>query len=230
MSNNDYISVVYEEKRTPKTDYPFLLAEYLCKRFSLDNDARLLEVGCGRGDFLRAFKESGLQCRAVDLSSSAIQLNSPEFEVKQLDVSCQPLPFHDDCFDTVFSKSLIEHMWDASYLIAEIHRVLRPGGIVITLTPDWVSQMETFYEDYTHCRPYTTESLQDLLVVSGFKDIHTELFHQHPLIWKSPFFRVLANFIGHLLSTRRARKLSQITGVKYFRWAVELMVLGVGYK
>ena len=45
----------------------------------------------------------------------------------------------------------------------ESWRVLKPGGRLIALTPDWKSQMKTFYNDYTHVRPYTVDSLGDLL-------------------------------------------------------------------
>jgi SAM-dependent methyltransferase len=229
MGSMDYVSLVYDEKRTPKTDYPSCLATYLCQRFSLSPGSRFLEIGCGRGDFLRAFQGAGLQCSAVDRASSAVH-DSGELDIRLVDASKEPLPFADQCFDTVYSKSLLEHMWDATFLMSEIRRVLRPGGICLILTPDWVSQMATFYEDFTHCRPYTKDSLRDLMKVSGFKSVGTELFSQHPLIWSHSFHRWLAVLLRALLSTRQARKLSRVSGIKFFRWAVELMVLGYGYK
>ncbi len=230
MSARDYVNIVYDEKRTPKTDYPSQLVQYLCDRFGLLPGAQLLEIGCGRGDFLKAFKDAGLLCSAVDQCLSGVEAQGQEFDLRSADVSRQPLPYNDASFDIAYSKSLIEHMWDATHLLAEIRRVLRPGGICLILTPDWVTQMETFYEDYTHCRPYTVDSLRDLMVVSGFREVKTELFHQHPLIWNHLAYRILAAALGLVLSTRHARRLTRLTGIKFFRWAVELMVLGVGYK
>jgi cyclopropane fatty-acyl-phospholipid synthase-like methyltransferase len=51
----DYISAVYDEKRTPKTDYPSQLIAYLIDRFALKTGVRFLEIGCGRGDSLLVF-------------------------------------------------------------------------------------------------------------------------------------------------------------------------------
>ena len=54
---NDYVSIIYDNKRTPKTDYPKQLIKYLSKRFDLHDNSKLLELGCGRGDFLFEFQK-----------------------------------------------------------------------------------------------------------------------------------------------------------------------------
>jgi ubiquinone/menaquinone biosynthesis C-methylase UbiE len=225
----DYVAITYDEKRTPKTDYPLQMAKYLANRFNLKSGATFLEIACGRGDFLRAFNCIGMQCTAVDISQSAIDLNK-DFGAKLCNVSCEELPFSDNSFDIVYSKSLVEHMWDATFLMSEIRRVLKPGGLCITMTPDWVSQMPVFFEDYTHCRPYTLDSLRDLMISSKFLTVKSEFFCQHPLIWNSKIHAFLAKIIRMLISTPKARKITEKTGIKFFRWSVELMILATGYK
>ena len=54
--NDSYLDTIYNEKRTPKTNYPYQLARHLSHRFSFRESGKLLELGCGRGNFLLAFK------------------------------------------------------------------------------------------------------------------------------------------------------------------------------
>ena len=229
MKKHDYVSVVYNEKRTPRTDYPSKLTSYLLNRFDMKQGIKLLEVGCGRGDFLEAFQELGVDCCGIDLCESAVQ-NFEHLQIKEVDVSKDPFPFEDNIFDIVYHKSLIEHLYSPDHLMRETYRVLRPNGRVIILTPDWVSQMKVFYEDFTHCRPYDVSSLSDVLQVYGFSEIKTELFYQLPVLWRHPSLKILGKLLQIVLSTPNARRLTRISGIKFFRWSVELMVLGTGVK
>ena len=229
IGKNDYVSVVYDEKRTPKTDYPLELASYLFTRFDMKEGAKLLEIGCGRGDFLEAFRELGVDCYGLDLAESAVK-KLRHLQVKKADVSKEPFPFEDDTFDIVYHKSLIEHLYSPEHLMRETYRVLKPGGRVIILTPDWVSQVKVFYDDFTHCRPYNMASLHDVLQVYGFSEITTERFYQLPVLWSTPGLKMPCKLLQIVLSTPNARRLAKISGIKFFRWAVELMVLGNGVK
>lgn len=226
---NDYISVVYDENRTPRTEYPFKLASYLFQRFKMRKGERLLEIGCGRGEFVSAFQSLGLDCHAVECSQFSLK-ELRHIKIKEADISKDRLPYDDNAFDMVYHKSLIEHLYVPDNLMRETLRVLKPGGRVIILTPDWVSQMKVFYEDFTHSRPYDVTSLTDLLKVYGFNDAHAELFYQLPILWHSPGIKTLSRLLRVIIPVPFARKITRITGVKFFRWSVELMVLGSGVK
>lgn len=225
----DYVSVVYDEKRTPKTDYPDRFTRYLLGRFNIKPGFKLLEIGCGRGEFLESFQKAGLDCYGINLSSYCSD-NKINLKVRCQDVSRENISYPDNFFDVVYHKSLLEHLYSPEILMKETFRVLKPNGLVIILTPDWVSQMKNFYEDFTHCRPYTRSALQDALEIFGFSDVHTELFYQYPAVWKYPVLKVISRLLRLLISTSLARKLTRLTKIKYFRWSVELMVLGYGKK
>lgn len=225
----DYLSVVYNEKIIPRTTYPLKLACYLCTRFNLKKNYRLLEIGCGRGEFLESFKNFGLECTGTDISDYSVS-RLASFDVKKIDISREKLPYEDNTFDVVFHKSLIEHLYSPENLMKETYRVLKRGGLVIILTPDWVSQMKVFYEDYTHNKPYDKNSLKDLLEIHNFSRIKSENFYQLPILWKYPILKIFSVFLRILLSTPTARRLSKITKIKFIRWSVELMVLASGYK
>lgn len=225
----DYLSVTYSEARAPKTDYPRQLIAYLIERFQIKPGAKLLELGCGRGDFLRAFAAAGLDCHGVDRVSSAQDL-SANLKVSTCDIANEPLPYADASFDVVYHKSVIEHFSSPEHLMRETHRVLKPGGKCIILTPDWVSCMRVFFEDITHIRPFDRAALRDTYLLFGFRNFTTELFYQLPVLWKFPFLKLLSKFFGVIMNEQTARRLTGITGIKFFRWSVELMVLGYGEK
>lgn len=221
-----YTSVVYNETRTPITKYPDQLAGYLIKRFGLKPGNRLLELGCGRGDFTSAFKRAGLTCSGVDREPS----NIPGVEVKKCDLSKDPLPFEDESFDVVYHKSVIEHLYQPDHIMDETRRILKKGGKLIFLTPDWERQLKIFYEDITHCRPYNTTAVKDMLSMWEFENNLAEKFYQYPLFWRWPIFKFSGALFNPFLSVKLARWFTYKTNKKFFQFSIETMVLGYGVK
>lgn len=155
----DYVSVIYAEKRTPKTDYPGKFIRYLLGCFNIKSGSKLLELGCGRGEFLKLFQDSGIDAYGIDISDFCSK-NMPELKVKCMDILKDDIPYPDNFFDVVYHKSFLEHFYSPEKIMKETQRVLKPGGVTIILTPDWESQIKTFYEDFTHSRPYTKAALK----------------------------------------------------------------------
>ena len=67
MSN--YLKVTYSRKNRPYTDYPPKLVKFLFDKFSLKPGMKILEPGCGRGEFLKIFKDLGLEATGLDISN-----------------------------------------------------------------------------------------------------------------------------------------------------------------
>lgn len=226
---NNYLSVVYDLKRTPKTVYPAQLIEYLTKRFKIGSNSTILEIGCGRCDFLIEYAKLGHNCYGVD--REVMDENILEnIKLSYIDISRDKLPYPDEYFDLVYHKSVLEHFYTPDNLMSESMRVLKKGGKLIILTVDWISQMKNFYEDYTHSRPYTLNGLNDLLKIYNLKNIETDLFYQIPSVWRYPILKIVCNFFSIFLDVYKARKLTEITKCKFFRWSVEHMLLGYGEK
>ena len=219
----DYVAVIYDRQARPVTKYPDQLAEYLCQRFSIARGSKLLDVGFGRGDFLRAFARRGVEVAGVDQSTAALE-GCADLSVSRCNAGAEPLPFADASFDVVFHKSLLEHLGNPEPLMDETMRVLKAGGQLISLVPDWISQMAIYYDDHTHRRPYTTVGLRDLIVMTGFEDAQAELFYQLPAVWNRPALRLFSRLLQVFVRPEHRPK------APFVRWSVELMILGTGKK
>ena len=177
--------------------YPIKLCQLLCDKFVRSTTRRLkiLDIGCSKGILLEAFSTvRNFECYGIDLRDE----NAPGMVFRQCNIENEAIPFEDDFFDVIFTKSVVEHVYDTDNFLSEAKRVLKPGGAFICMTPDWKSQMHTFYNDYTHVKPFTRKGLQDAMLINGFKDVSSEYFYQLPFIWRYPFLKFVPMFqINH---------------------------------
>lgn len=216
-----YLSTFYDLKSKPYTSYPELLTKYLFERFNLTTGSCLLEPGVGRGEHLKLFNKLGLDVEGFDVTKDAIDY-SPELNITILDSDNDKWPYEDSTFDIVYSKSFIEHLNDPTKYVRESFRVLKPGGLLLTLTPDWEVNYKKFYDDYTHIKPFTKISLHNIQVAEGFEDVKVYKFRQLPIVWKYPALNWVCATIAPFVPVR--------TNQKFLRWSRELMLVGIGKK
>jgi len=217
----DYLNVVYSEQSRPYTDYPPKLCAHLFEIFGMRPQMRFLEAGCGRGEFLRHFKRLGLNTFGLDISPQAGAFN-PDIEIKTCDIENEPIPYPDDFFDVVYSKSLIEHLSYPDRYLKEALRILKPGGRLLTLVPDWEANHKTYFDDYTHRTPFTCVSLADIYKMTDFQDISVRKFRQLPIVWRYPAMNLLCALIAPFVPVR--------TEIKFLKWSRELMLIASGIK
>jgi len=219
----DYVAVVYNEEEKPFTTYPDRLARYLVTRYELAKGMKILDLGCGRGEFLRGFIRCGLNGYGLDQSSIAKSI-CPEDEILQSDLENEPLPYDDNTFDIVFSKSVLEHFYYPEKLVMEVYRIVKPTGLVITMVPDWESVYKTFYEDYTHRTAFTINSLKDIFLINGFDNVKVEKFRQLPFLWSLPWLRPFCSLVA-FIAPRSLRPYS-----KLIKFSQEIMLLSTAVK
>lgn len=223
-NEHDYVAVVYNEHDRPFTTYPDQLTRYLFNRYNIEPSPKMLDIGCGRGEFLRGFLRCGAQGYGVDRSYAAATL-CPDAELRTADLENEALPFEDDFFDVVFSKSVIEHFYYPERLMKEIYRVLKPGGLVITLCPDWEFNYQIYFEDYTHRTPFMRSSLRDIQLIHGFENIRVEYFRQLPILWGRGSMLLPVAELTRIISPSFLRKYS-----KWVRFSKEVMLLSSATK
>lgn len=93
----------------------------------------LLEVGCGMGMDSVRLANCGFRVTAVDLTEAALALARDYAAKRRVDIdfrlgNAEALEFEDAAFDAVYSFGVLHHTPDIERAIAEVHRVLRPGG------------------------------------------------------------------------------------------------------
>ena len=214
-----YLGIVYSKEKRPYTDYPSHMCRHLAEKFAMAKGQRLLDIGCGRGDFTKGFKNLGLEVAGIDREKGdSAMLQEIDVRISE-DMEKNPFPFDDASFDVVFSKSVIEHLWKPDKFMQETRRVLKPGGRIVAMVPDWQSQMFIFYDDPTHVHPYTVSGLKDLLFMHGFQNAEAELFYQLPILWKYPAVKIVAQALQVLGPVKKIEK------NKFIRWSRELMIL-----
>ncbi|HEX8845856.1 MAG TPA: methyltransferase domain-containing protein [Pyrinomonadaceae bacterium] len=140
-------------------------------------DKGVLDIGCGRGEWLELLKEEGIAARGVEINS----LLADEARVRGLEVIVEDalmylreLPF--ESLNVVTGFHFIEHLRFETLmeLLDEIARVLRPNGLLIFETPNpknLVVGACNFYSDPTHVKPLFPETVRFILSNRGFADV-----------------------------------------------------------
>ena len=213
-----YLNSYYNPSSKPHTGYPEKLVKYLVSEFSLQNKS-LLEAGVGRCEHLDLFHKLGLSTSGFDSDPIALKYNS---SIKIFDCESDIWPYNDNSFDILYSKSFIEHLTDPSCYFKQAYRILKPGGIILSLTPDWEVNYKKFYDDFTHKSPFTYVSLQNIMHYSGFLDTSVFKLRQLPITWRYPILNPVLDLLIPFIPVR--------TTSKYLRWSRELMLIGIGYK
>lgn len=218
---NNYLKITYPNINSNL--YPKQLSAYIFAKY-LAPDKSLLDFGSGTRDYLMAFESLGLHVWGVDKYSYNGR------KVLKCDIDKQAIPFNDNFFDYIFTKSVIEHINNPEHMFKELYRVLKPNGTIIILTPDWESRYKDFYEDFSHVRPYTRKALQDVLEIFNFKKVEVTKFYQLPLLWKQPYLTFIAKLLALLPDKLKWKDKRQKLYRKWIRFSKEKMLLGVAIK
>jgi O-antigen chain-terminating methyltransferase len=177
----------------------------------------ILDLGCGRGEFLELMRDSGLPALGLDLNGEMVALcRQKGLQAVQADLFAWLEEQPDRSFDGVFCSHIVEHLPPSRLpdLIRSIHAKLRSGGTVVieTPNPECLAIFAThFYLDPTHERPVPPKLLAFYLEEQGFGSIETiylEAPQQNlPQLLDLPE-RVRQSFFGALDYAIVARKLS----------------------
>ncbi len=145
----------------------------------------ILDIGCGRGEWLGIMADEGLSARGVDLNNVLVrECLERGFSVTENDAVAYLRSLPDNSLGAITSFHLIEHL-DLDTRIAlfdESVRVLKAGGIALFETPNPRNLLVgscNFWADPTHLRPLYPETHQFLMEYRGFCNVELLFLHPH---------------------------------------------------
>jgi SAM-dependent methyltransferase len=202
-------------------DYRFDKLRYLptLVDFAGFRGQRLLEIGCGIGTDLARFAAGGAHVTGLDLSQTAIDLATKNFAARHLTGDLrvgdgEAVPFPDASFDVVYGHGVLQYAASPERIIAEAHRVLRPGGQGIFMVYNRVSWLNALskvmkvpleHEDAPVLRKYSIGEFRQLLTPFGEVRLVPERFPVKSRLhhgWKGLAFNTL--FVGTFNALPRA--------------------------
>jgi 2-polyprenyl-3-methyl-5-hydroxy-6-metoxy-1,4-benzoquinol methylase len=175
VSDGDTAYVAFEDLfRGP----PERVAELQVPYLSLVRDHQpVLDVGCGRGEFLGLLAREGIAATGVDSDPGMVRRCSElGLDAELGDGNTFLKGLQDGSLGTVFSAQVIEHLPHA-----ELHRMLelalrklRPGGLFIaeTVNPHRISSLKTFWVDLSHQHPIFPEVALAACAIAGFRSAY----------------------------------------------------------
>ena len=106
--------------------------------YSASAGKRVLDIGCGNGYVLAQYARHGAETHGIDLTETALDLSRRRFQLARLQGRFQrtdgdTIPYADDFFDIVCAMGVLHHIEDPRPMLAEMRRVLRPGGEIILM-------------------------------------------------------------------------------------------------
>ena len=147
---------------------------------------RILDVGCGAGPLLESLRDRGARVTGVDPSIKMLELArrrlGDDVALHQGALGGDPLPFPDDAFDDAIACLVLHYLEDWKAPLAELRRVLVPGGrLIVAMNHPWVYKLVRPEGDY-----FATEEWSDEYTFSGQSAVLT--------YWHRPLHAVTSEF------------------------------------
>ena len=114
----------------------------------LQYGARVVDLGCGSGAFTQLLRQAGYSCVGVDISPKLVAIGRNKYPgLELIEADAERLPFARESFDGVLLSALVHHFPDPRGLVAEVRRVLKPGGRFVAFDPNRMNPFMWLYRD-----------------------------------------------------------------------------------
>lgn len=147
---------------------------------------RVLEIGCGTGNVLRALEHACLEATVIGMD-----LFTPGLQYARHRVSCSLVqgdmhkPPFDSQFDVIGLFDVLEHLPNDLQVLRDIHAMLAPGRVLLLTVPAHQSLWSYFDEASHHCRRYEPAELENKLMSAGYRVEYLTQYMAsiYPLVW-----------------------------------------------
>lgn len=155
----------------------YYLDVYVKNWLAEDMQGDILDLGCGRGEWLDILRENGYQAMGIDLNKESLnECRKKDLKVMCMDAIAYVKSLPDESVRMITSFQLIEHLElpQLLSLFQELGRVVKKGGVIIMETPNPCNLQvgaASFYLDPTHVRQLHPEFVRFLAQTSGFGQV-----------------------------------------------------------
>jgi 2-polyprenyl-3-methyl-5-hydroxy-6-metoxy-1,4-benzoquinol methylase len=145
--------------------------------------APVLDLGCGRGEFLSLLREAGIEAKGVDVDADMVVYARGEgLEVEQVGAVEYLETLAEGSLGGIFAAQLVEHL-PAPTVVRMLELAaekLRPGGLLVAETINPVSPiaLRNYFADLTHAQPLVAETLELLARQAGFRTVETRFLNE----------------------------------------------------
>ena len=145
--------------------------------------APVLDIGCGRGEFLTLLRDAGVDARGIDADADMVVYARGEgLEVEQADALAYLGSLPDGSLGGIFAAQVVEHLPPATLVrMLELAAAkLRPGGLFVaeTINPLSPLALRSYFADLTHAQPLVPETLALLAEQAGFREVETRFLNE----------------------------------------------------
>lgn len=166
-----------DRHRGPVADVREMLRVYLPH---FENRTKVVDIGCGRGEFLSLLRDSGVTAYGVDSDEGMVNAGRAEgLDVVLEDAFDHLRGLETGAVDGIFCSQVAEHL-ETPKLLALLELCLAklpPGGVIVMETPNPESLSilsRFFYTDLTHIRPIHPDALRWAMEAVGFEGVHVQ--------------------------------------------------------
>lgn len=189
---------------------------------------KLLDIGCGVGDFLHVAENRGWQCTGVEPSEEAREIARQRIKGDLLySEDLEQLP--DQSFDLITMWHVLEHVDDLKWQVAQLQRLIKPEGRIVIAVPNYRSYDGRFYNAYwaAYDVPRHLNHFNKTVITKIFKTSGLSLVCMDKLVWDAYYISFMSEQYKHhfmplvrgvfrgLVSNAKARRSGEWSSLVY---------------
>lgn len=146
----------------------------------------VLDIGCGRGEFLELCREAGIEAQGIDVDPAMVaRCREAGLDARPGDALAHLESLPDGALGGIFCAQVIEHLTSEALiaLVRLAHRTIRAGGVLLCETPNPACLTVfsgAFYVDLSHVKPIHPEAARFVVEAAGFRDVEIRLVNPVP--------------------------------------------------